>query len=716
LIRAWAAIPGVDSSIITLQGKFMRYSRILAIALTGLLYAVLTARIVSAADTLLRLQLDETSGSTASDESEHATHGTFINGVTLGAVGATGPGTDFAARFDGNNDHVAVADASHLDWSSGELTVMAWVKPNGYSNFAGVVVKGGDSLGSPEDANYSLMIMNNMQVRFAAGDEYDGTTQVTAGSWHHLAVTYDGSTLKMYVDGQLDVQHAAAITPSVNDDALCVGVNKAGNDVYFAGLIDDVRIHDRALSAEELAALYLAASQYLVAHWSFDDGAGAAVVDVIGENHGAILGAGDWMARCNGDGYLKLTGAGTYVEVVAREELDFEGDATISGWFKLNSDFDASSEASQVICEKFKTNHYNMHVALAGADYGESDVPEGALVCKINTGNTSVRYVWSARTEWSEDVWYHFAFTINSGSPENSELYVNGLNGTGGTSGSGTDTHLGYSADFHIGGRNAEDISGYRYLDGAVDDFRLYNYRLTSSKIVELYGLLLHWRLDETSGSTANDFSGLGLHGTSSGVAFAGGNIDGAYQFNGSNSKIENSTSVGALTGLSEITVMLWVNSDVTNQDRGIFHTNYPGGQDDRLALRYDKDGWAGGGHQLIKASISTTSGATAIESSSNKQTSEWQHIALVWKSGGHLQLYLDGQLDTPSDDSGPVGGTINNVDRLVLGLGMKNQKWLGLMDDFRIYNRAMCGEEIHRHAGGSAPNGLRIIKWVGVK
>ncbi|UCF00056.1 MAG: hypothetical protein JSV82_03040 [Planctomycetota bacterium] len=176
----------------------------------------------------------------------------------------------------------------------------------------------------------------------------------------------------------------------------------------------------------------------------------------------------------------------------------------------------------------------------------------------------------------------------------------------------------------------------------------------------------------------------------------SGGYVDGALEFDGVDNKVEDTTASTYLNGLSAITVSLWVKSDVIDQDRGIFFTSVPSDSDEELGIRYDKTGAFGGGVNGIKASIRTTSGYTQIESSPNVQTTDWQHLAMVWETGFGLKLYINGQLNELAYDRGPKSGTIEGVEKFMLGRGAKGKYWDGLLDDVRIYNRALDASEIY--------------------
>jgi hypothetical protein len=190
-----------------------------------------------------------------------------------------------------------------------------------------------------------------------------------------------------------------------------------------------------------------------------------------------------------------------------------------------------------------------------------------------------------------------------------------------------------------------------------------------------------------------------------------GGRVGGAAELNGSSEKIEEYDAEDYLNGLSAITVACWVKSDVVNVDRDIFFTKNPTDIDDELSLRYDKAGFLGGGVKGIKASIRTSAGYKQIESSSDVQTTDWQHLALVWQSGQSLRLYINGIEDSLRHDDGNIAGTINGVEKFMLGCGTKRQYWDGKIDDLQIYNRALDVNDIQTVKEGFTMSGL-IAHW----
>ncbi|MBN1973575.1 MAG: hypothetical protein JW787_08040 [Sedimentisphaerales bacterium] len=226
-----------------------------------------------------------------------------------------------------------------------------------------------------------------------------------------------------------------------------------------------------------------------------------------------------------------------------------------------------------------------------------------------------------------------------------------------------------------------------------------------------LGGLFIRNTLFETTSDSAgnNDYAIL-----YNGTEHTEGLYEGSLKFDGIDDKIENYSAAGSLNGLSAITLSLWVKSDVINQDRDIFFTREPTDSDVELGIRYDRDGVLGKGTSGIKASIRTTSGFTQIESSSGVQTAGWQHLALTWQNDvndSHLKLYIDGVLNVLLYDRGPVYGTVTGISKLLLGCGTKSMYWDGLIDDVRIYSRALNVTEINEVKAGASVSDL-ILYW----
>ena len=185
---------------------------------------------------------DEGSGSTVSDASGNGNAGT-IAGATWTSAGKYGS----ALSFNGSSSRVTIANSSSLQLSSG-MTLEAWVNPATVSSaWRDVIEKGND--------NYFLMGTTDHSSAAGGGGIIGGsygqvftTSPLATNTWSFLALTYDGATERLYLNGTqvASLAHTGAITSSTN--ALTLGSDPLYGQ-YFNGLIDNIRIYNNALSA-----------------------------------------------------------------------------------------------------------------------------------------------------------------------------------------------------------------------------------------------------------------------------------------------------------------------------------------------------------------------------------------------------------------------------------------------------------------------------------
>lgn len=176
----------------------------------------------------------------------------------------------------------------------------------------------------------------------------------------------------------------------------------------------------------------------------------------------------------------------------------------------------------------------------------------------------------------------------------------------------------------------------------------------------------------------------------------AGGRTGGTLEFDGVDDRLDEPLAGTYLNGLSAVTISLWVKSDRVQEDHGILSTFDPLGAGGYLTLEYNGAGASGGAGNCITASIGTSAGGARVESGSNTQTTNWQHLALVWKTGDKLRLYINGVLVVPSYETGSLAGTVAGIYRLAFGLGASGRYWDGLIDDVRIYSVALDSGNIY--------------------
>ena len=212
----------------------------------------------------------------------------------------------------------------------------------GWARPASAVVLGALLLAGVADNNVQKSLLP------AAGGTFDGTTQHAdarqadpVNRWSHLALTYDGTALRLYVNGTQVSSRAMTGAILRTTDPLWIGGNHPYGE-YFHGLIDEVRVYDRALSPSEVRAemstpirgARTTSAAGLVGAYAFDEGSGILAADSSGKgNAGAIAGA-TWTTRGRFGGALSFHGAGNVVRVPASSSLNLRGNMTLSGWIR----------------------------------------------------------------------------------------------------------------------------------------------------------------------------------------------------------------------------------------------------------------------------------------------------------------------------------------------------------------------------------------------
>jgi predicted phage tail protein len=190
---------------------------------------------------------DEGTGTAFTDQSGTGNNGTAANTTWAGAGnGKFGN----ALSFNGTNAMATVPDSASLHLSAGE-TMEAWVKPTSFGNWNTVLMK--ERTGYYAAALYANTAPNRPSANvYTSGDnDLRGTTQVAIGAWTHLAATYDGTTLRLYVNGALASSQSVSGAIIASTGALRIGGNSIWGE-YFNGLVDEVRIYNKALTAAEI--------------------------------------------------------------------------------------------------------------------------------------------------------------------------------------------------------------------------------------------------------------------------------------------------------------------------------------------------------------------------------------------------------------------------------------------------------------------------------
>jgi len=215
--------------------------------------------------------LDDGSGTTADDSSGNDNTGTLTNGPLWVSGKISG-----ALNFDGINDYL---DCSNIDLAGSGVTVSWWMNVIDNSgltesdNLAPVVIDWMKGSGSDYRDGTILCYMktnpgwsggnyatNGVLCAYSSGDTVlnDVGTDFNSwyGSWHHVVYTVDGTNAAIYVNGELENDIVGVGNISPENEVFAVSQRNWNYGVNLHGTVDEVRIYNRALTAEEILAIY----------------------------------------------------------------------------------------------------------------------------------------------------------------------------------------------------------------------------------------------------------------------------------------------------------------------------------------------------------------------------------------------------------------------------------------------------------------------------
>lgn len=187
-------------------------------------------------------KFNETSGIVGSDSASYSQSTTLTNGASF-ASGRVGN----ALYLDGIDDYATTPNVANPGTSS--FTATAWVKHDGAASTAKYVLQ-------QDGINGKIWLYrDNTGVvgTYLGGLPLLGTTNIPVNQWVHLAVTYDGTTAKVYMNGVLE--NSAARTVTSEASGIIIGASKTFGNLW-KGWIDDTQVFNRALSSTEISDQY----------------------------------------------------------------------------------------------------------------------------------------------------------------------------------------------------------------------------------------------------------------------------------------------------------------------------------------------------------------------------------------------------------------------------------------------------------------------------
>jgi hypothetical protein len=406
---------------------------------------------------------DAGSGTSVADLSGHGNVGAIAN-----ATWAAGGHSGSALSFNGTNAWVTVADSPSLD-PHGSMTLEAWVKPTRAGAWATALIKEA----APDNLAYGLYASSdtgqpsgNVLVDRTTTDTYiRGTTTTPPNVWTHLAATYDGSTLRVYVNGALQASTPISGPIQASSGALRIGGNAIWSE-WYAGLIDDVRVYSRSLSDAEIQADMTTPTAApprpsgLVAAYGFNAGSGASAVDASGNGNTGTLANAAWTTAGHSGAALSFNGSNAWVTVPDSASLDLTTGMTLEAWVRPTQ---LDSWATAVLKETSGALVYGLY---ASSDTGQASgnvFPVGQSADKFVRGTSATPV----------NVWTHLAATYDGATLR---VYVNGMQqATLPVTGSLQTS----SGPLRIGGNGVWS----EWFAGQIDDVRVYNRALGAGEL-----------------------------------------------------------------------------------------------------------------------------------------------------------------------------------------------------------------------------------------
>jgi len=581
-----------------------------------------------------------------------------------------------ALDFDGVDDYVSVSSTKILSGLT-DLTISAWINTSTTGEDSIYTERGSSGLDilklEMQHPNYTEGAIE-LTYRDDAGtlNRVQSSTLINDSKWHYVTVTKNGTSIILYIDGIEDQTSTLTASNTFTNGTIDsrIGGDQGDGTSNFPGKLDDVRIYNRALSADEVQRLYkLGATTKinktldrsgttlesgLVGHWTFD---GKDMIQNVADTSGQ-----------GNTGYLNGQTSTTTVLGRIGQALDFDGvddyvsvidpgynspTASWSAWFYADT-----VAGYQRIIDEGGDKRFTI----------SSGSTAGKVKAIIYTSTTSISV--SLPTAISAKKWYHVAVTYDK---VNVKLYLDGVEQDSVTH----DGDLGVIESWRDPTIGKAWVGG-GYWDGTLDDVRIYNRALSADEVQRLYKLGATTKINKTldrSGTTLE--SGLVGHWTFDGPDMIQNVADTSGQGNTGylNGQTSTTTSIGKIGQALDFD---GVNDYVTvgNIGSGVKTISFWMKADDitsRKIINID-------GTDQIEIDASSNIVATSfpastiyIDSSSVSPTvgTGWHHVVIT--------------------DSTGVSGSTFEIGRVSTGY------FDGKIDDVRIYNRALSADEVQR-------------------
>ncbi|TMD03057.1 MAG: hypothetical protein E6J01_17125 [Chloroflexi bacterium] len=599
---------------------------------------------------------NEGAGTTLIDLSGNGHTGT-ISGATWATAGKFGS----ALLFNGTGAQVTIPDAPSLQFTTG-MTLEAWVFPSTTpTGWRSVVTKNVD--------RYYLMASSDLNNRPVAGGTWGAGNQNTVGptalavnTWTHLAATFDGAMVRLYVNG-VEVASQTQTTPL----ATANGTLQIGGDSYpgefFAGRIDEVRIYNRALTAAQVNT----------------------------DMNTPLAAAADTTPPTLGNaqpgGTLPAGTTQTTLSLTSDENATCRY-ATTAGtaYGSMPNTFSStgSTSHSTLVSGLANGQSYSYYVRCQDTA-GNANMADLAISFAVAAPDTSAPTVSVSAPAPGATL----TGTVNVSANANDNVGVVGVQFLlDGAILGAEDTAAPYTVSWNttLAANGAHSISA-RARDAAGNQSTSAVVSVTVSNTVP-GGLVAAYGFNEGTGTTSADVSGGGHTATLvNGPTWGTGKFGSAINFDGNDDLVAVANASTLNFGSSDFTLMMWVKRDAMGggkQQRHLFSkcvaTATP---------------WESGCKVLYFAGNVLKFGSYATGDTNSVSVSDrnWHNIALVFtRATNSVGIYVDGTLRTSATKNLEADNAAHVV---VIGNHLNANPFSGLIDEVRIYNQALTAAQV---------------------
>lgn len=642
-------------------------------------YALTHAEIAVIYGLVGHFRLDESSGTAVADSSG-AGNTAAVTGTASWTAAVRSRGHRF--NYTNGDDYITIANSNSVqDIQEDDYSIAFWFKPEtippgtGLANDAayGLVIKNGSTMG----------IAYTHDQKFGMGHPFsDGTVLLAEsgntfapGSYYHVVavVKRAAGTLTLYVNGQSESTQTFTPDKVAYEQGTAtwkLGIANPGSGTYkFAanGTLDDVRLYNRAMTNQEIEALY-----GNVGHWKFDETSGTMAADSSGAklngtyvNSPALGAEGVYTYAPNFNG-------GSLNHYVTLPNTAVSGKTTVSASFWVKT----THTGEQCVLSGNNASQDNEFLLFFGSH------TEFRIYCHGSTQSWTIPSI-------ADGEWHHFV-VVSTAAGNTTMLYKDGVS-MGSKSVSANNTPFNIAVGGLIVAQEQDSVGGSfstsQCMRGCIDDLRLYERPLSTKEVAQLFGLMGRWNLGEGAGTVAAESTGLSSSANITGASWTtncSGNM--ALAFDGVN---DSAATAASFDPPPQGTVAFWFRSAGPPAARQRLW-----GLNPDFEMWQDPDG-------LVSCDVSTDGFQGGAFTTTPLHTADrWYHIVAEYNADTDAYaIYVDGEFHKAGTSTWDITDQAPGI--LTFGTRTGTSDYFnGAIRDFRIYNRKMTPTEIANHSG----------------